>query len=108
MDVFCVTMQRLFHNMPDYFISRLFSILDLNDNQRLEYNEFLFFFQVLENAPYKDDFEVYFRMADINRNGLIEADEARRITKLLELNVSSGEIDEMVGFFGKKGVLDCA
>ena len=86
--------------MSDTLFLQLFRILDVNDNEKIEFDEFKRFIQIILKIPYDSDADLYFALADTNQNGTIDMDEALRICHILFPQMQDDDVSELVAFYG--------
>jgi Ca2+-binding EF-hand superfamily protein len=70
---------------------------DTNDNGTIEFNEFLqVMSENLQETDLEQDLRMAFRLFDEDDNGLISAEELRKVLASLQMDYSDAEIDKMV------------
>ena len=70
---------------------------DTNDNGTIEFNEFLqVMSENLQETDLEQDLRMAFKLFDEDDNGLISAEELRKVLSSLQMDYSDAEIDKMV------------
>ena len=70
---------------------------DTNDNGTIEFNEFLqVMSENLQETDLEQDLRMAFKLFDEDDNGLISAEELRKVLASLQMDYSDAEIDKMV------------
>ena len=87
--------------MTEHLFRQLFQIIDANNNQQIELDEFTNFIRIISKVPYNSDEELYYELADIDHNRVIDLDEALRICRILDYHFEESEIADIVDFYGK-------
>ena len=66
LDEFHGCIRKLYPTMSDGLFLQLFRILDTNNNERIDFDEFKRFIKIIIKIPYEDDADLYFALADTN------------------------------------------
>lgn len=85
--------------MSDALFLQLFRILDTNGNEKIEFGEFRRFIEIILQIPYDSDADLYFALADADRNGTIDLDEALRICRIVFPALQDEDVRELVDFY---------
>ena len=57
--------------------------------------------RIIAKVPYDSDEELYYELADVDHNRIIDLDEALRICKILDYHFDESEIADIVYFYGR-------
>lgn len=100
-DEFYACVKLLYPDMTERLFRQLFQIIDANNNQQIELDEFTNFIQIISKVPYDSDEELYYELADVDGNRVIDLDEALRICKILDYHFDEAEITDIINFYGR-------